>query len=330
MELTGTGIDNALMESYYKAISVMRHGSVELIDKINNHIELTKGKQLRPVLMILSASCCGMPHDIHPNHPLFALAAAIETLHTSTLLHDDVIDESDTRRGHPSINSIWNNKTAVLMGDFYLAKVISTIFEIDNKHVTDIICNTIVQMAEGELLQQQCAGNPDTDKATYLEIVRKKTALLISASCHIGASLFTSDTTIQHAARDFGQSIGIAFQIRDDMLDYQPTALSGKPQGNDLKEHRPTLPLIYALQSQDSNVRETILSLWRKPTLNDQETNRIIELVRQTDAFHRCSRDLRQHIAEAKQCLKNLPSNTYNDTLSALAERISILPILNQ
>ncbi|MBR4175795.1 MAG: polyprenyl synthetase family protein [Bacteroidales bacterium] len=296
----------------------LTHSDIPIINDINKHLMSQNGKQLRPMLTLLSACCCGLPDNTTPPHPVFNAVAAIETLHTSTLIHDDVVDQSDVRRGNPTVNHLWGNKTAVLLGDYYLALVMKTINAIDNKTITQIINHTVIQMSEGELLQQQQSNNYDTDQSVYYQIIRKKTALFMAACCKIGAAFATDRTDLHHEAYLFGENIGIAFQIRDDLLDFKPTQLSGKPQGNDIKEHKCTLPLIFALENDIT--KDRLLPLLTKNGISDNEISLITQIVEQSDSIQKTEDVMHDYLRKAQQHLLHLPDNKYRDAIFKLTD----------
>jgi octaprenyl-diphosphate synthase len=310
-----------LNSNFLSAYQKLTDSPIALIKQINSHVQNNQGKQLRPLLTMLSAACCGFPIDADANHPLFAVTAAIETLHSSTLIHDDVVDNSDTRRGKPSINSIWDNKIAVLAGDFYLAKVMQTLNRVDNSEITAIINDAVIQMSEGELLQLSLSGKYNTDIETYITIISKKTASFMAACCQTGATFATLEhprprgqNELEHQlrqqARLFGLNIGIAFQIRDDILDYMPTSVTGKPQGNDLVEGKCTLPLIFALRN--------------KVPLTDTNINNIIQAVTDGGYLNQAATVLEQYLSKAREALTHLPDNQYRSAMSQIVDKLRI------
>lgn len=303
---------------YLTAQQKLISSDIPIIAEINRHIQSKKGKQLRPLLTFLSALCCGLPSNAEQEHPIFTAVAAIETLHTSTLVHDDVVDESDIRRGEATVNKLWGNKTAVLLGDFYLAQVMHAINDIDDKRITRIFNDTVIQMSEGELMQQQFCGNYNTDKSIYFQIIKKKTALFLAACCKIGTTFVTDNTELQNAACLFGENLGMAFQIRDDILDFKPSQLSGKPQGNDLKEHKCTLPLILALES-DYN-RKAILPILSKQDITDQDVANVNDIIQKDNTLQKAEAVLQDYLDKAEQHLMQLPDNSYRIAMHKLTK----------
>lgn len=308
---------------FLSAYQRLTSSTLPIINEVNSHVQATHGKQLRPLLTMLTACCCGFPLDAPADHPLFDVTAAIETLHTSTLIHDDVVDNSHTRRAKPSVNSLWGNKVAVLMGDFYLAKVMQTLNQVDNKEITAIINNAVIQMSEGELLQQQQSYSYNTDSDIYLAIIERKTASFMAACCKTGATFATDDPTLRNQAYLYGLNIGLAFQIRDDILDYMPATVTGKPQGNDLQEGKCTLPLILALSHSDLAAKEKILTLLKKTPLNDTNMKTIVETVIQGGHLDSAAAVLDNYLSLARQALQPLPDNPYRQALLNLTEKYS-------
>src|SRR5690554_6658531 len=224
---------------------------VVLINQVAEHIVSAGGKRLRPMLVALAGRACG-GHG--PEH--HQLAAIIEFIHTSTLLHDDVIDESDLRRGRSTANAIWGNAASVLVGDFLYSRSFQLMVELDRMAVMQVLANTTNAIAEGEVLQLLHVNNPDTDEAAYLRVIERKTAVLFAAATRLGAVLCDQDQRYGQALYDYGLNLGYAFQIADDVLDYTADAAAlGKNLGDDLAEGKATLPLIHAMAHADERVR---------------------------------------------------------------------------
>lgn len=235
------------IQPYLQDFDKTFHRSVQsktpLVDLVARYIIKRKGKRVRPVLVLLSAELCG-----GVNERSYRGAALVEILHTATLIHDDVIDEADTRRGFASINATWKNKIAILMGDYLLAKGLLLCLESDDFEFLKITSTAVKRMSEGEIHQVQKSRQLDTDEETYLRIIADKTASLLSSCCEIGAASATEDRKKRQLLRDYGENVGIAFQIRDDLLDYiGRRSITGKPVGLDLNDKKLTLPIIYSL-----------------------------------------------------------------------------------
>src|ERR1019366_3768218 len=230
--------------------------SVPLLNKITNYIVKRKGKQMRPLFVFLSAKVCG-----EINEATYRAASLIELLHTATLVHDDVVDDSNERRGFFSINALWKNKIAVLVGDYLLSKGLILSVENNDHNLLKIVSNAVKVMSEGELLQIEKARRLDIKEDIYFEIIRQKTASLIAACCACGAASTGCNEEVISKMHRFGELIGIAFQIKDDLFDYGPDGKIGKPTGIDIKESKMTLPLIYALSKAGYGDRRKIINI---------------------------------------------------------------------
>ena len=225
-----------------------------LLNNILKYVLKQKGKQIRPLFVLLSAKCHG---EINEN--TYRAAAFIELLHTATLIHDDVVDDSDKRRGMFSLNALWKNKIAVLVGDYLLSKGMMLALENKDYQMLDVISSTVKAMSEGEIYQMEKARRMDITEEDYYEIIKAKTASLISSCCMLGAISVNATESQVEKMRNFGISAGIAFQIKDDIFDYQINNKTGKPAGNDIQEHKMTLPLIHLLKIVDKSVRRNII-----------------------------------------------------------------------
>ena len=225
-----------------------------LLNKILKYVLKQKGKQIRPLFVLLSAKCHG---EINEN--TYRAAAFIELLHTATLIHDDVVDDSDKRRGMFSLNALWKNKIAVLVGDYLLSKGMMLALENKDYQMLDVISSTVKAMSEGEIYQMEKARRMDITEEDYYEIIKAKTASLISSCCMLGAISVNATENQVEKMSNFGISAGIAFQIKDDIFDYQINNKTGKPAGNDIQEHKMTLPLIHLLKIVDKSVRRNII-----------------------------------------------------------------------
>lgn len=244
--------------------------NVHLIDKIVNHIVAYKGKRLRPIFLLL---CSGMAGGI-TKHSI-KVASIVELLHTATLVHDDVVDEADLRRGGPSVNSIWNNKTSILMGDFIFSSVLFNLSDLKDLRMINVISKVAKRMSQGELIQLQHGHDHSIEETTYFQLISEKTASLLAATCELGgltADNFdsTSDDKQINALCQFGEKLGIAFQIQDDLLDFTGNQeATGKPIANDLIENTITLPMLYALRQADNHNLDSILSILERGVEKD-------------------------------------------------------------
>ncbi len=247
------------LDSFEKVFRESIRSKVGLVDLVTKYIIRTKGKRVRPILVMLSADLCGGVGE-----KTFRGATLVEILHTATLIHDDVVDEADTRRGFASINATWKNKIAVLMGDYLLSRGLLLSLEHDDFPFLKITSTSVRRMSEGEIHQIQKSRKLDMDEETYLRIIGDKTASLLSTCCEIGATSATDDPERRRLMREYGENVGMAFQIRDDILDFTGRrSITGKPTGLDLSEKKLTLPLIHALKNAPHGESKEILSTIR-------------------------------------------------------------------
>lgn len=285
---------------------------VALLDKITYYIVKRKGKQLRPMFVFLTAKMLG-----EINKSTHTAASLIEILHTSTLVHDDVVDDSLERRGFFSINALWKNKIAVLVGDYLLSR--GFLLALDNheyKHL-HILSRSVKKMAEGELLQIEKARKLDIQEDIYYNIIRDKTASLMAASCCAGAASVTKDEAIINKAELLGEKIGMAFQIKDDLFDYGEENI-GKPRGIDIKEKKMTLPLIYALQQVDKSERKYIINAIKKDSENPKKVREVIQFVKRNKGLEYAEGVMRKYQKEALEILDEFPDNEAKKSIQDL------------
>jgi octaprenyl-diphosphate synthase len=286
---------------------------VVLINQIADHIIAGGGKRLRPMLHVLAAGAAGYTGAQHVK-----LAAVIEFIHTSTLLHDDVVDESDLRRGRKTANALWGNAASVLVGDFLYSRSFQLMVELDDMRVMRILADTTNTIAEGEVLQLLNIGNADVDEAAYLAVIERKTAVLFAAATELGGLLGGLPADQVAALRRYGMELGYAFQIADDVLDYtSDTDTLGKNIGDDLAEGKPTLPLIYALQQATSEEMQAIRQAIEHGELT--ALDRVLATIRRSGALERTHARAVQHAQAAREALAMLPASAYRDALAALA-----------
>lgn len=296
-------------ESYFK--QSMR-SSAPLLNKITQYILKTKGKQMRPMFVFFSAGMCG-----EISESTYRGAALVELLHTASLVHDDVVDNANERRGFFSINALWKNKIAVLIGDYLLAK--GLLLSVKNKEfkLLEIVSEAVEQMSEGELLQIEKARHLDIDEEVYYEIIRKKTASLISSCCASGArSSGASDEDVEKM-KEFGEKIGLAFQIKDDLFDFGTDDV-GKPLGNDIKEKKMTLPLIYALRDAAWLEKRKIINLVRNHKDDRDKIEQVIHFVRESGGLQYAEDKMNAFKQEAFDILKEFPDSVYKTGLEQL------------
>lgn len=296
----------------------LANSGIKLLDTMVSHIGQTRGKQLRPILLLLISGA----FDKTSSKAVRA-ALAIETLHITTLIHDDVVDESLLRRGKQTLNSIWGNKLAVLVGDYLYAKVLNILIAIDDKEILKTISSVAQDMGEGELLQQENAREYNLTEDRYYEVIRKKTAVLFSACCKIGAiAANASDEEIKTMAL-FGECLGIAFQIQDDILDYSKELNTGKTYGNDIREQKITLPLILGLNNATEKQREEIKEIYHKESITQQEVDNIIDTITELGGIANAKKTIDEYFNKAYTLLDCLPNNQYKQSLQLLIHDIA-------
>ncbi len=287
---------------------------VMLLDTIMNYIVQRKGKQIRPMFVFLTAGLCG---DV--TEKTYRGAALIELLHTATLVHDDVVDDSNYRRGFFSVNALWKNKIAVLVGDYLLSKALLLSINHDDFELLKIGSNAIQEMAEGELMQMEKARKLDITEEVYFEIIRRKTATLIAACCAMGVSSVGADVETVEKARLFGEKVGVAFQIKDDLFDYGDAEI-GKPLGIDIKEKKMTLPLIYALNQADWLTKRRIINVIKNESENSQKVTEVIDFVKQSGGLQYATKAMQNLVDDAQSILSTFPDTTFRQSLAGLVQ----------
>lgn len=295
--------------TYFRAAMKNR---VFLLDQVVQYLLRQKGKQLRPMLVLLTARACGGVTESS-----YRAAALVELLHTATLVHDDVVDEADRRRGMFSINALWKNKVAVLLGDFLLSR--GLLLALDNKEyeLLHIVSDAVRRMSEGELLQIEKARKLDIDEATYFSIISDKTASLIAACTSCGAHSAGVDDSTRAAMNRFGQELGMAFQIRDDLFDFGVKDV-GKPLGIDLQEKKMTLPLIHALSASDAAERKRIMRIVRQKKKSRTDVETVAAFVQQARGIDYARRTMHDYADRALAELETLPATDAREALADL------------
>lgn len=295
-------------QKFYDSMS----SKVALLNRITFYIVNRKGKQMRPMFVFLTAK---MVSGGNVNDRTYRGASVIELIHTATLVHDDVVDDSNRRRGFFSINALWKNKIAVLVGDFLLSK--GLLLSIDNNDfdLLKIISVAVREMSEGELLQIEKARRLDITEEIYYEIIRQKTATLIAACCSLGAcSVIPENTKVVEKMRKFGELIGMAFQIKDDLFDYTEEAI-GKPTGIDIKEQKMTLPLIYTLNNCSSKDKSWLINSIKNHNKDKKRVKEVIAFVKNNNGLLYAEQKMVQFQQEALQILDDFPASDYKDAL---------------
>jgi octaprenyl-diphosphate synthase len=286
------------------------------IPEVTAHLVEAGGKRLRPLLTLASARMLGYAGRDH-----IKLAATVEFIHTATLLHDDVVDESHRRRGRPTANLLWDNKSSVLVGDYLFSRSFQLMVETGNLRVLDILANASATIAEGEVLQLTAAQDLRTDERIYLQVIRGKTAALFAAATEVGGVIAGADAAIVTALRDYGDALGIAFQIVDDILDYGGSdAVIGKNTGDDFRERKLTLPVIKAVAQADAEERAFWTRVIEKGDQRDDDLAQVMLILRRHDAIAASRAAALDWAARAKGALYNLPEHTLRNTLSELAD----------
>lgn len=286
--------------------------SVPLLDRITHYIVKRKGKQIRPMFVFFSAGVCG-----EINESTYRGAALVELLHTATLVHDDVVDNAYERRGFFSVNALWKNKIAVLVGDFLLAKGLTLSIRNDDFEMLKIVSLAVEQMSEGELLQMEKARKLDIDETVYYEVIRKKTASLIASCCACGAASSSKNSESIAKMHAFGEKVGIAFQIKDDLFDFGIDDV-GKPLGNDIKEKKMTLPLIYALNNTSAKQRRYIVNLVKNHNEERDKVKEVIAFVKDSGGMQYATKKMYEFQEEAFSILRTLPENSFRTGLEQL------------
>jgi len=287
--------------------------SVPLLDTITRYIIKRKGKQMRPMFVFLSAGLCG-----NVNESTYRAASLIELLHTATLVHDDVVDDSNLRRGFFSLNALWKNKIAVLVGDYLLSRGLLLALEQDEFELLKIVSNAVREMSEGELLQMEKARKLDIKESIYFEIIRKKTATLIASCCACGASSVNVTGEMIRSMWRFGEYVGIAFQIKDDLFDYERNNATGKPNGADIRDQKMTLPLIYLLNHADFMEKRWIINTVKNHHDDAAKVARLVEKVVACGGIGYAREKMLEYRQKSLDILMTFPDNKYRKSLEQL------------
>jgi octaprenyl-diphosphate synthase len=291
---------------------------VPLIRKVGEYVLSSGGKRIRPALLLLSAKMCGYHGDRH-----VPLASVVEFIHTATLLHDDVVDNANLRRGLASANTLWGNEASVLVGDFLFSKSFSLMVADGDLNVLKVLSGATTIIAEGEVLQLVCTSDLDITTERYIEVVKSKTAILLSAACQAGAILGKASAPQEDALRDFGMELGIAFQLMDDTLDYVASEEQfGKCIGHDLEEGKITLPLIHTLKKCTAAERESIAAVVDKDVLADNDFATVFELVHRYGGIDHTVAVASDHVARCKSHLDIFDDSPGKNALAELADYV--------
>lgn len=299
------------MELFEKKFRLSMSSKVALLNRITHYIVNRKGKQMRPMFVFLSAK---MVSNGQLSERTYRGASVIELIHTATLVHDDVVDDSNQRRSFFSINALWKNKIAVLVGDFLLSKGLLVCIDNNDFDLLKIISVAVREMSEGELLQIEKARTLDITEEVYYDIIRQKTATLIAACCSLGAASVKPNSNDIEILRKFGELIGMAFQIKDDLFDYG-TRKIGKPTGIDIKEQKMTLPLIYTINNCTLKERNWIVNSVKRHNKDQRRVKELIELVKNKGGLDYAIQKMKYFQSEALKLIKNYPESHYKDAL---------------
>lgn len=306
-------IDNELQE-FQKRFCATIKSDVFLLDKITTYMLKKKGKQMRPIFVFFSAKLCGGITD-----KTHRAAGLVELLHTATLVHDDVVDDSHERRGLFSINALWKNKIAVLVGDYLLSKGMLFTLENNDFNLLRIVSNAVKEMSEGELLQLEKARRLNISEDIYFEIIRKKTASLLASCCATGAASAEADEKTVENMRVFGEYVGIAFQLKDDLFDFQKNNATGKPVGVDLKEQKMTLPVICALNNCSGSEKRHIINIVKNHNTNTEKIAEVIDLIEKYKGFDYTKNKMYDYRLKALSILsENFKDNPAKQSLEQL------------
>ena len=302
------------MNSFEKKFRNSMKTNVMLLDQIMKYIIHRKGKQIRPMFVFLTAGTVGQIAD-----STYRGAALIELVHTASLVHDDVVDDSNYRRGFFSINALWKNKIAVLVGDFLLSKGLDLSLKHKDYNLMEIVNNAVKEMSEGELLQIEKARKLDITEDIYFDVIRKKTASLIASCCAVGAASTGADETMVEKARLLGEKIGMAFQIKDDLFDFGTDEI-GKPTGIDIKEKKMTLPLIFALNNTSWFTKRKIINLIKNESDKPNKVLEVIDFVRSSGGIDYTKKIMQNFVNQAYDILDSFPESAHKNSLKNLVQ----------
>lgn len=300
---------NIFEDKFYRSMKT----NVSLLDRIMQFIVRRKGKQMRPMFVFLTAKLIGKTTEC-----TYRGASMIELIHTASLVHDDVVDDSNMRRGFFSINALWKNKIAVLVGDYLLSKSVLLATENTDFDLLMVVSNAIREMSEGELLQIEKAKKLDITEEVYFEIIRQKTAALISACCEIGARSVGADEEVAKKMYRFGELVGIAFQIKDDLFDYTNTNIIGKPIGIDIKEQKMTLPLIYSINTASPSEKRWLIRSVKKYNKDKNRVREVIEYVKNHGGLNYSEQVMYDYRDRALRILDDFEDSPAKDSLKTL------------
>ena len=302
------------MKDFEKRFHKSMESHVPLLDRITHYIVRRKGKQMRPMFLFLTAKMLGEIND-----RTYESATLVELLHTATLVHDDVVDDANERRGFFSVNALWKNKIAVLVGDYMLSRILINSIESKNIRALEIVARSVREMSEGELLQIEKARKLNITEEVYFDVIRQKTASLISSVCEAAAASVDRED-VAPTMRKFGELVGMAFQIKDDIFDFGEPGNIGKPTGNDIRERKMTLPIIYAINHSDRKISRELMSIVKRKNEDRASIKRAIELVIASGGIEYAHARMLEFKNEALDLLKDIPDSESKRSLVGLVE----------
>jgi octaprenyl-diphosphate synthase len=291
--------------------------NVSMLDRIMRYVVKRKGKQLRPMFVFLAARLFGQA-----NESTYRAASLVELLHTATLVHDDVVDDSIERRGFFSVYALWKNKASVLVGDYLLAKGLLLSLEHDDFQILKYLSDAVRQMSEGELLQMEKSRSLNLDESIYFEIIKSKTASLLASACAAGAWSTSNDAATSERMKTFGEKVGIAFQIKDDLFDYSAQDV-GKPTGNDIKEKKLTLPLIYTLNNVDKETKRKLIYIIKNENTRKAKVRYVIDVVEKNGGIEYTNQKMAGYKKEAMDLLQSFPASDIRDGFGDLVNFVT-------
>lgn len=304
------------MELFEQKFKESMKSDVALLDKITHYIIKRKGKQMRPMFVFLTAKMLNQKVE----ESTYTAASLIELLHTATLVHDDVVDDANERRGFFSVNALWKNKIAVLVGDYLLSQGLLMSVDQQQFQLLQIVSEAVKEMSEGELLQIEKARKLDITEEVYFQIIRQKTASLIASCCAAGAASVSDDDDLVKRMKKFGELVGLAFQIKDDIFDYGSGEKIGKPTGNDIRERKMTLPLIYALANGSKETKRTLIGIVKNHNENSKKVKEAIQLVIESGGVQYAYKRMIEIKNEALSLLSDIPESEAKKALIGLVE----------
>jgi octaprenyl-diphosphate synthase len=318
MQIPVTLIEQEL-KTFEKKFKEAVNSDVPLLDRVMRYIVKRKGKQLRPMFVFLTAKLCG-----NINESTYRAASLVELLHTATLVHDDVVDDAAERRGFFSVYALWKNKVSVLVGDYLLAKGLLLSLDNNDFRILQLLSEAVRRMSEGELLQMEKSRTLNLEESVYFEIIRNKTASLLAAACAAGAWSTTGNDEVAEKMRTFGEAVGMAFQIKDDLFDYTAQNI-GKPTGNDIKEKKLTLPLIYTLNNVDKKTRKELIYIIKNENTRKKSVNKVIDIVTKNGGIEYTIEKMEGYKRDALNILHQFPPsevrNGFEDLIRFISDR---------